>query len=102
MAYTVAVHSLAHDEVINAYNWYEDKQPNLGDSFLAEIDKVIAVIAEKPRLFPKVNRNFRKALVANFPFVIIFEYYPQLKTVHIASIRHMRRGKRGKFRRSEG
>ncbi len=39
MAYLMRLHELAHQEYIEAYEWYDTKQKGLGDSFMNSVEK---------------------------------------------------------------
>jgi len=99
MVNSIKIHELAHDEYIDAYVRYEEEQTKLGERFMLEVEKALEQIAKSPQRFPKIKRSFRRAIVKDFPYVVIFEYYPRLKLIHVASIRHMKRKQRCQFRR---
>ena len=101
MANSIKIHELAHEEYIDAYGGYEDKQTHLGERFMLEVEKALEQIVKYPLRYPKIKRSFRRAVVDGFPYVVIFEYYPRLKLIHVASIRHMKRKQRGQYRRKK-
>lgn len=99
MSFRIEIHELAHEEFINAYGWYEDKQVGLGSQFANEVEHVLDKISINPQQYPKVKLNYRKGIVKGFPYVVIFELFPRVKSIHVASIRHMKQSNRGRYRR---
>ena len=69
---------LAEDEINEAARWYADQQNRLAEEFIAEVEKTLAAIEEKPRSFPaletlKTKKDIRRALIDRFPYLVIFE-----------------------------
>ncbi len=62
----------AEFEIIEAYSYYNSKQPNLGDRFIKQLDHAIQSIQKTPKGFPKID-HFHQVPVAVFPFVIIYD-----------------------------
>lgn len=90
----------AHDEYIEAYEWYELKQKGLGDRFMNNVEKKLTQISEHPQYFGKrQNLRFREAKVDSFPYMIVYEFFPRKKLIHIAAIYHSNRNSKKKYRR---
>ena len=64
----------AQQDVDEAYSWYEDRRPGLGEEFLGCVDVCIQAICRMPELFVKVHEEYRRALVRRFPYAIFYEY----------------------------
>lgn len=64
----------AQHDLVEAYNWYEDRRAGLGEEFLSCIEARIEAICRTPELYPKVYEDFRRALVRRFPYEIFYEY----------------------------
>jgi plasmid stabilization system protein ParE len=62
----------AQQEVADSFDWYESSEVGLGDDFLASIDHCIRLIRSHPEMFPIAFKNYRKALLTRFPFVIFY------------------------------
>lgn len=75
MSLPVDVHVEALDELEEAAAWYEVQRPGLGFEFAAEIERVIASIAERPFAFPEWKREdpVRRALASRFPYAVFFD-----------------------------
>ena len=52
MSLPVDVHADALDELEEAAAWYEARRAGLGFEFAAEIERVVASVAERPLAFP--------------------------------------------------
>lgn len=61
-------------DVDEAYSWYEDRRPGLGEDFLSCVDASIQAICRMPELYTKVHEEYRRALVRRFPYAIFYEY----------------------------
>jgi len=76
-------------ELIDAYNYYEDQLIGLGDQFLYEFNKTIKIIIENPTIWIKVGKRTRRALLKRFPFLILYIF--EENTIHITCIAHQHR-----------
>lgn len=63
----------AKTEIAKAYDWYDDREPGLGEEFLRCLDACVFNIQRTPNLYPAVEGQFRRALVRRFPFEIFYE-----------------------------
>lgn len=75
--------------------WYEEKQTNLGDEFVASINEHIQKIRESPELYPrwegteKAPSIIRKATIERFPYLIAFEHHKE--SIRILAVAHQKR-----------
>lgn len=99
MAYPSKFHEKAHFDYIEAYEWYELKQPGLGDKFMEATEKQLMRVSEHPEYFSHVYKNFRHAKIQGFPYIIVYEFFPKRKLSHVAAIHHSKRNPKHKFRR---
>ena len=79
----------AEQDVDDAAQWYEAKRAGLGLRFTNEVDRAVALIAERPTAFPPVHSDTRRALVATFPFAVYYQV--RNSTVVIIAIIHTKR-----------
>jgi plasmid stabilization system protein ParE len=65
----------ALQEEAEAYLFYEDKTGGLGERFLIEVEKTLAMIVEHPSYysFSDATKTIRDTALPTFPFVIIYE-----------------------------
>lgn len=68
----------ARREFDEAGDWYEQERPGLGLEFLAEIERLLARIAEAPNQFPVIHRDVRKAVARRFPYSVYFRERDQM------------------------
>ena len=72
-SYNLIIKEEAKHEIVEAYNWYEDKQNKLGDKLLVSLDECFNTILKNPKIFAKQIQNIRQAIVKTFPYVVIYE-----------------------------
>ena len=65
-----------------AYLWYEERRPGLGEEFLECVDACLERIRRNPELFEVVHEGYRRALVRRFPYVVFYEYARGRVTVY--------------------
>lgn len=99
MPYPFRLHAQAHEEYIEAYEWYELKQPGLGNRFMNCVEKRLQQISEHPEYYGKRHSHFREAKVENFPYMIVYEFFRRKQQIHIAAIYHSKRNPKKKYRR---
>jgi plasmid stabilization system protein ParE len=86
----------ARSELLEAWEWYEDKQVRLGDKFKQQVDICIRTIEQNPKRYPERRRNYREGIVKGFPYLVIYRIHGRKKTVVIISIFHTSRSPRKK------
>jgi plasmid stabilization system protein ParE len=87
----VEVHPAVYVEMENARAWYESQRVNLGNDFLAEVDRAIESIRESPDLWPVYygESGVRRMLLHRFPFSII--YRAKGTVIQVVAVMHLRR-----------
>lgn len=75
MSVRVDLHVEALEELEETAAWYETRRPGLGLEFMAEIERVVATIAERPQSFQRwvVDDPARRALTRRFPFALFID-----------------------------
>ena len=81
MSKRVIVEPEAEADLAEAYAWYDEQRAGLGDDFLLCIEAAIEAIGERPKSFPIVQSQTRRALVRRFPYLVLFVELPDLITV---------------------
>jgi plasmid stabilization system protein ParE len=74
MAAELVIAPEAQQDVDEAYSWYEDRRPGLGEEFLGCVEACIQAIFRMPELYAKVHEEYRRALVRRFPYAVFYEY----------------------------
>lgn len=62
----------AEEDIKSAYEWYEERQINLGIAFVEEIESKLQEIEEQPDLYMDIMGKVRRALCKKFPYSIYF------------------------------
>jgi len=100
MPYPYRIHEKAHQEYIDAYLWYEMEKVGLGNEFEDCVERKLQQISEHPEFYSKKhNLRFREAKIERFPFMIVYEFFPRKKFIHVAAICHQKRTTVGRYRR---
>lgn len=86
----------AQHEILEAWEWYEDKQQGLGDRFKQDVADKIKSILENPLKYPQKGK-YLQANTDNFPFLIIFDFDKSENLVFIISVFHTSRHPRKKY-----
>ncbi|OQP64818.1 hypothetical protein A3860_18860 [Niastella vici] len=73
MAYKLEIRGEAEEEIFEAYKWYEEQTPGLGERFIVELEAVFNKISRTPLHYKIARSVFRQASIKSFPFVVYFE-----------------------------
>jgi hypothetical protein len=60
------------DDLLEAYNWYENKERNLGNYFLDTFYSQVAQSAPYPNAYRIIYGGFRRILLTPFPYSAYF------------------------------
>ena len=82
MKYILDVKTSAEKGVLEAFDYYEDKQKGLGDRFLDYWETHLDIIKQGPLSFQKKHKDFRQALIKPYPYHIIYEVEGNIITVY--------------------
>ena len=82
MTAAVRFTSAAEQDLTAAFLWYEEQSAGLGTRFMAQVDDLLARVAETPREFPEAMSGYRRALLHRFPYGIYFSIDPDEVRVH--------------------
>lgn len=72
----------ADGDLVEAFEWYEGREPGLGFDFLDEIGHRFESICDNPEQFEVAYKSYRRALVRRLPYVIYFRDEGELVAVH--------------------
>ena len=76
----------AVDDLVEARAWYEDRSVGLGERFLGRVNDCIERIQKNPELFERVYKDYRRAMVHRFPYVVFYEF--SVDTIIVYSVFH--------------
>ncbi len=86
MVRTLIILPDAEQDAAQAYAWYENQEPGLGEEFLRCIDACMQSIRRSPEMYQVVHESFRRGVVRRFPYVVFYEYSDT--TVNIYAVFH--------------
>ncbi len=72
MSFPIRLLPEAKTEFDAGADWYEQQRPGLGVDFVARVREVLNRIAANPQLHATVYGDVRKAVVAQFPYVVLY------------------------------
>jgi toxin ParE1/3/4 len=72
MAYRLTVSDRAAREIGEAYEWYQEQSPGLGNEFLDALDVQFQSIIGSPQLYAQTQRGIRRALLPRFPYGVFY------------------------------
>jgi toxin ParE1/3/4 len=82
------LHPEAIAEARAARQWYESRNAEAAEAFVAELDLAIERIGEAPRSWPPYLADTRRYVLRRFPFFIVFrEAGDRLQIVAVAHAR---------------
>jgi hypothetical protein len=75
MGYQLSVSSTAYKETTDAFLYYEQQSPGLGEKFLKSVEDAYSKLSQAPQFYSYIdsNKNIRDLKIKTFPFVIIFQ-----------------------------
>lgn len=89
MSRPVVFRAVAQQDIAEACQWYEARQPTLGIAFLDEIGNVEQLIGANPELFTAVRGEVRRAILHRFPYAVFYVVRPEFVSV-VAVLHHAR------------
>jgi plasmid stabilization system protein ParE len=94
--YQLIIKPLAGEMAQEAYDWYNEQQPGLGEVFLEELAKGLDKLESWPEVYSKIRKDYRQLVLHRFPYVIVFKI---IKTdVIVYAVFHTSRNPSKKFR----
>jgi len=87
----------ALDDLAAAYEWYEEKQPDLGHDFMAAVEDKLSHLSTNPKQYQQLRGAIRRAITLHFPYGIFFVESKERVTV-IAVLHHARNPKHWRAR----
>lgn len=95
----VVVRPAAAADIEDAYHWYEQQRPGLGEDFLAALRSTLDRVVTHPEAFAVVHRATRRALVPRrFPYGLFYRIYGD--TIVVVACMHAKRNPQRWRRRS--
>jgi plasmid stabilization system protein ParE len=82
MAASLVVAPEARSDIAEAYAWYEEHRPGLGEEFLSSVDACLEGIRRQPEMNPLAHDVYRRALIRRFPYAIFYAHSEAKVTVY--------------------
>ena len=79
----------AEKDISQAYQWYEESRPGLGEDFLLCFEAALSAIQDNPQIFPAVHKDVRRALLRRFPYAVFYMIHSD--TIVILAVFHCAR-----------
>lgn len=92
MSLELIIRPEAEADVREAYGWYNEQLPGLGQELLAELDREFALLLASPEIHARVHLNMRRALLRKFPFGVFYVVEPE--RIVVVAILHTARSPR--------
>ena len=86
MAYRITIHPSARHDIIEAIEWYNERQPDLGFRFYHATQTTLQQIKEKPEVFAIRYKTIRTAIVRKFPYMIHFMVDQQTESITVLAV----------------
>ncbi|MEY4876499.1 MAG: hypothetical protein RL708_1648 [Bacteroidota bacterium] len=96
--FEVSFSKKAKNELLNAFDWYEEQSVGLGDRFLNELFSSVESFKKHPNSFVQRIKNHHEFPLQNFPFLIIYRISKKKNTVVIVSVFHAKRNPKRKYK----
>jgi len=84
-----AFHLAASEEFLETASYYEEQIPGLGERFIIEVERVVAVLSDQPEIGQRVGEIYRRILLVRFPFSLIYSI--ETDRIWIVAVAHHRR-----------
>jgi toxin ParE1/3/4 len=72
MSLPVVFRPTARREFDDAIDWYEGQRQGLGVRFAGVVESVLRAIGGSPEMHPVILKDFRRAVVPHFPYLVIY------------------------------
>jgi plasmid stabilization system protein ParE len=82
-------HRLAERELNEAAQYYEAESPGLGQSFIKEVERCLASIADHPEAGTTLRGSVRRRLLRRFPYALLYKIKPPC--IRILAVMNLKR-----------
>ena len=73
-------------EIKSSYLWYQSQANGLGEDLLDELESAYEAIIELPDVWPLFQKGFKRYLLSQFPFSII--YRKNNNFIYVVAVMH--------------
>jgi hypothetical protein len=86
MAFKLTFSADVFDDLQQNIDWYNEKQPGLGQRFYKSVKTQISRIKKTPYSIAVRYEDIRSATVKGFPFLIHYRIYPELANIRVIAV----------------
>ncbi|HEY6230221.1 MAG TPA: type II toxin-antitoxin system RelE/ParE family toxin [Pyrinomonadaceae bacterium] len=87
--YEIVIHEGADEDLRAAAEFYESREPDLGQQFLDELSDVFQHLTNRPFSYSILFDDYRRCLMNRFPYGVVYRVAEQ--QVLIFAVAHVRR-----------
>ena len=91
MKYQVDFRKEAHQDILDAVQWYEERREGLGDELFIAIENEKHFISQNPYYYEDKYKGIRKAITKRFPYILYYRIEPDNRVL-VFAVLHMKRG----------
>ena len=75
MSHQLIIREEAHSDTLEAYRYYEEKSPGLGERFLQELIQRYSEITDHPEYYGFIDEQkiIRDVKLKHFPYLVVYE-----------------------------
>ena len=88
MMFQVVIEEEAEREFAEAVDYYDEREPGLGQQFARDVRAVFKTVCKTPERFRLHSRLTRKAAILDWPYAIYFAIKPETREVVIITVWH--------------
>jgi plasmid stabilization system protein ParE len=88
MRFQVVIEKEAEREFAEAVDYYDEREPGLGQKFARAVREVFNTVCENPGRFRRYSRLTRKAKVLDWPYAVYFAIKTEMSELVIISVWH--------------
>jgi hypothetical protein len=83
MAYKISINPTARLDIIEAIDWYNEQQPNLGFRYYKYAQITLKNIRNNPLAYAVRHKTTRTAIINKFPYMIHYKVDQQTETIKV-------------------
>ena len=91
MIFRTVIEEEAEKEFAEAVDFYDGREPGLGQRFARDVRDVFREACKSPERFPRATRLTRKAKVLDWPYSVYFSIKTESSELVISTIWHGKR-----------
>ncbi len=91
MAFSIILMPEAQNDLMDIYDWYEDKSEGLGERFINSLDNRLTLLSKTPTIHPLRYESIRCSLIPDFPYLIHYESDLNMEKIVVYRVFHTSR-----------